>query len=47
MLTDISLKVETVKNNNKFHENLFGIVLNSLMSNIPKWSDAPSKSYSK
>ena len=38
MLTDVSLKVEIVKNNNKFHK-LFinNLIDNSLMPKIPKW----------
>ena len=34
MLTDVSLKVETVKNNNKFQENFVRNILNPLMPKI-------------
>ena len=39
MLTDVSLKVEIVKNNNKFHQLFFinNLIDNSLMRKIPKW----------
>lgn len=33
---------EIVKNSNKFHENLFRNILNSLMPKIPRWSDTLS-----
>ena len=36
MLTNAGLKVEIVKNNSKFHENLFRNILHSLMRKIPK-----------
>ena len=39
----LSLKVERIENNNKFHENLLRNILNPLMLKIPK----KSKSYSK
>ena len=47
MLTDVSLKLEIIKNNNKFHENAFRNILNPLMPKVPKWLDTFSKSYSK
>ena len=37
MMTDVSLKVEIVKNNNKFHENIFGDILHPSMPKILKW----------
>ena len=37
MQTDVSLKVEIVKNNNKFHENIFINILNRLDPKVPKW----------
>ena len=39
MLTNVSLKL------NKFHENRFRNILNTLMPKIPKWSDRISKAY--
>ena len=39
MLTDVSLKAEIVKNNNKFHENFFRNILNPLMPKAPKCLD--------
>ena len=47
MLTDVSLKVEIVKTNNKFHENVVRNSRKTLMPKIPKWLDTLSKSYSK
>lgn len=47
MLTDVSLKVEIVKNNNKFDEIFLKNILNPLMSKIQKWSDKLSNSCSK
>ena len=47
MLTDVSLKVEIVKNNNKFQKNVFRNILNTLMPKIPKWLSTFSKSYTK
>lgn len=43
----LSLKVEIIENNNKFHENLLRNILNPLMLKISKWSDLLSKSYSE
>ena len=37
MITDVSLKVEIVKNNNKFHENVFRNILHPSMPKISKW----------
>ena len=37
MHTDVSLKVERVRNNNKFHQILSINILNTLMPKIPKW----------
>ena len=34
MLTDASLKIEIVTDNNKFHENIFRNILNPLMPKI-------------
>ena len=47
MLTEVSLKVEIVKNNNKFHENLFRNILDDLIPKNTKWLDTFSKSSSK
>lgn len=44
MLSDVNLKVEKVKNNNKFHEFFYRITLNPLIFKDPKWSDTLSKS---
>ena len=37
MVTDLSSKVEIVKNNNKFQESFLINILNPLMPKIPKW----------
>ena len=47
MLTDVSLKAEIVKDDNKFHEVFLRNFLNYLMPQIAKWSDTLSKSHSK
>lgn len=47
MLTNTSLKVEIVKKNIKFHENLFRNILNSLIRKISKWPETLSESYRK
>ena len=43
MLTEVSLKVEIVKNDYKFHENLFRNILDHLMPKIPQWLETFSK----
>ena len=47
MLTDVSLKAEIVKDDNKFHEVFLRNFLNYLMPQIVKWSDTLSKPHSK
>ena len=47
MLTEVSLEVKRVKDNNKFHNFFFRNILNPLMPKIQKWSDTLSKSYSE
>ena len=39
MLTDVNLKVEIVKDNNKFYEYDFRNILNPLIPKISKWSE--------
>ena len=47
MLTDISLKVYILIDNNKFHENCLRNIIYTLMPKNPKWSDTLSKSCSE
>ena len=47
LLTDVTLNVYIVKDNNKFDKKFFRDTLNPLMPKIPKWLDMFSKSYSK
>ena len=47
MLTDVRLKVEIVKSDNKFHETFFRNILHPLIPKIPKWSHMFLKSYNK